>query len=170
MVGFGFDVHRLAAGESLVLGGVTFENAKLGTVAHSDGDVLLHAIMDALLGALALGDIGYHFPDTDMAYRGKSSMELLAHVHELIRKEGAKIINIDSTVVMEAPKLRPHIDTMRERISGVLGITMRQISIKATTNEKLGFIGREEGVAAYAVCQLEYATPVAGEFLPDQEG
>ena len=155
MVGFGFDVHRLAAGETLTLGGIDFADAKLGTVAHSDGDVLLHAIMDALLGALALGDIGLHFPDTDPKYRGASSIELLRHVANLVESESARIVNIDSTVVLEAPKLRPHIDAMRARISETLGLAMKQVSIKATTNERLGFIGREEGVAAYAVCQLE---------------
>jgi len=155
MIGFGFDVHRLAEGETLILGGVHFEGAKLGTVAHSDGDVLLHAIMDALLGALALGDIGYHFPDTDQQYRGKSSIQLLKRVNELILQEKATIINIDSSVVLEAPKLRPYIDEMRKNIAEALNLEMRQISIKATTNEKLGFIGRQEGVAAYAVCQLE---------------
>ncbi len=155
MIGFGFDVHRLAEGESLTLGGVDFADAKLGTVAHSDGDVLLHAIMDAMLGALALGDIGYHFPDTDPKYRGVSSIELLKHVATLIANEGATIINIDSTVVLESPKLRPHIDAMRARIAESLGLPIKKISIKATTNERLGFIGREEGVAAYAVCQLE---------------
>jgi 2-C-methyl-D-erythritol 2,4-cyclodiphosphate synthase len=154
MVGFGYDVHKLAAGESLVLGGVTFEGAALGTVAHSDGDVLLHAIMDALLGALSLGDIGSHFPDTDPKYRGANSLELLKHVATLLKTEGAVIVNIDSTVVLETPKLRPHIDAMRAVIAEALGITIKQISVKATTNERIGFVGREEGVAAYAICQL----------------
>ncbi len=155
MVGFGFDVHKLAKGETLVLGGVTLES-RLGTVAHSDGDVLLHAIMDALLGTLALGDIGLHFPDTDQEWRGADSIALLKRVYQLVRQEDAHIINIDSTVVLESPKLRPHIDAMRARIAEALSLDIKRVSIKATTNERLGFIGREEGVAAYAVVQVEY--------------
>ncbi len=154
MVGFGFDVHRLASGESLILGGVNFESAELGTVAHSDGDVLLHAIMDALLGSLALGDIGEHFPDTDERYRGASSIELLKHVRDLVIAEKAKIVNIDSMVVLEAPRLRPHVETMRRNIASALEMPFERVSIKATTNEKLGFIGRREGVTAYAVCEV----------------
>ncbi len=155
MVGFGYDVHRLAPGETLVLGGVMLES-RLGTVAHSDGDVLLHAIMDALLGALALGDIGLHFPDTAAEWRGADSMAMLKRVHQLIRTEGVHIVNIDSTVVLEVPKLRPHIDEMRAQIAEALKLDIKHVSIKATTNERLGFIGREEGVAAYAVAQVEY--------------
>ena len=154
MVGFGFDVHRLAEGESLILGGVNFEDAELGTVAHSDGDVLLHAIMDALLGSVALGDIGEHFPDTDAKYRGVSSMELLKHVRKLVLSKNAGIVNVDSMVVLEAPKLRPHVETMRRNIASALEIPFERVSIKATTNEKMGFIGRREGVAAYAVCEV----------------
>jgi 2-C-methyl-D-erythritol 2,4-cyclodiphosphate synthase len=154
MVGFGFDVHRLASGETLILGGVNFENAELGTVAHSDGDVLLHAIMDALLGSLALGDIGEHFPDTDERYRNVSSIELLKHVRDLVIAKNVKIVNIDSMVVLEAPRLRPHVETMRRNIASALEIPFERVSIKATTNEKLGFIGRREGVTAYAVCQV----------------
>jgi 2-C-methyl-D-erythritol 2,4-cyclodiphosphate synthase len=155
MVGFGFDVHRLASGESLILAGVNFENAELGTVAHSDGDVLLHAIMDALLGSLALGDIGEHFPDTEERYRGASSMELLKHVRDLVLAKNVKIVNIDSMVVLEAPRLRPHVETMRRNIASALEIPFERVSIKATTNEKLGFIGRREGVTAYAVCEVK---------------
>jgi 2-C-methyl-D-erythritol 2,4-cyclodiphosphate synthase len=155
VVGFGFDVHRLASGETLVLGGVTLES-RLGTVAHSDGDVLIHAIMDALLGALALGDIGLHFPDTAAEWRGADSIAMLKRVHHILRNEGAHIVNIDSTVVLEAPRLRPHIEQMRERIAEAVGLDIKRVSIKATTNEHLGFIGREEGVAAYAVVQVEY--------------
>jgi 2-C-methyl-D-erythritol 2,4-cyclodiphosphate synthase len=155
VVGFGFDVHKLATGETLVLGGVTLES-RLGTVAHSDGDVLVHAIMDALLGALALGDIGLHFPDTAAEWRGADSVAMLKRVHRLIQNEGAHIINIDSTVVLEAPRLRPHIEQMRERIAEAVGLDIKRISIKATTNERLGFIGREEGVAAYAVAEVEF--------------
>lgn len=155
MVGFGFDVHRLAAGESLILAGVNFENADLGTVAHSDGDVLLHAIMDALLGSLALGDIGEHFPDADARYRGISSIELLKQVRDLVVAKHAQIVNIDSMVVLEAPRLRPHVETMRRNIASALEIPFERVSIKATTNEKLGFIGRREGVTAYAVCEVK---------------
>ncbi len=155
MIGFGYDIHKLAEGESLILGGVHFPDAPLGTVAHSDGDVLLHAIMDALLGALALGDIGKHFPDTDSKYKGANSIELLKHVANLISQKNAKVINIDSTVVLERPKLRDSIDIMSANIAHTLGITPEQVSVKATTSERIGFVGREEGVAAYAVCQLE---------------
>jgi 2-C-methyl-D-erythritol 2,4-cyclodiphosphate synthase len=155
MVGFGFDVHRLASGESLILGGVNFEGAELGTVAHSDGDVLLHAIMDALLGSLALGDIGEHFPDTDARYRDVSSMKLLEHVRDLVLAKQMQIVNVDSMVVLEAPRLRPHVETMRRNIASALGIPFERVSIKATTNEKMGFIGRREGVTAYAVCEVK---------------
>lgn len=155
MIGFGYDIHKLAQGESLILGGVHFPDALLGTVAHSDGDVLLHAIMDALLGALALGDIGKQFPDTDPAYKGANSIELLKHVANLISEKDAKVVNIDSTVVLERPKLRDSIDAMSINIANALGITPGQVSVKATTSERIGFVGREEGVAAYAICQLE---------------
>jgi 2-C-methyl-D-erythritol 2,4-cyclodiphosphate synthase len=155
MVGFGFDVHRLASGESLILGGVNFESAELGTVAHSDGDVLLHAIMDALLGSVAMGDIGEHFPDTDAKYRGISSIKLLEHVRDLVLSKSAGIVNVDSMVVLEAPRLRPHVETMRRNIASALEIPFERVSIKATTNEKLGFIGRREGVTAYAVCEVK---------------
>jgi 2-C-methyl-D-erythritol 2,4-cyclodiphosphate synthase len=155
VVGFGFDIHKLAEGETLVLGGVTLES-RLGTVAHSDGDVLVHAIMDALLGALSLGDIGLHFPDTNSEWRGADSITMLKRIYPLIQNEGAHIVNIDSTVVLEVPKLRPHIDEMRKRIADALSLDIKRVSIKATTSERLGFIGREEGVAAYAVVQVEY--------------
>jgi 2-C-methyl-D-erythritol 2,4-cyclodiphosphate synthase len=155
MIGFGYDIHRLAIGESLILGGVHFPDAPLGTVAHSDGDVLLHAIMDALLGALALGDIGKHFPDTDPKYKNADSMSLLKEVGAMLKAKNATIVNIDSTVVLERPKLRDHIDVMRANISEALGLSIEHISIKATTSERIGFVGREEGVAAYAVCQLD---------------
>jgi len=155
MVGLGYDVHRLASGETLVLGGVVIDS-RLGTVAHSDGDVLVHAIMDALLGALALGDIGLHFPDTHPEWRGADSIAMLKRVHQLIQNEGAHIVNIDSTVVLETPRLRPHIEAMRERIAEALALDTKRVSIKATTSERLGFVGREEGVAAYAVAQVEW--------------
>ncbi|MEP7234635.1 MAG: 2-C-methyl-D-erythritol 2,4-cyclodiphosphate synthase, partial [Ignavibacteriota bacterium] len=134
--------------------GVHFANAPLGTVAHSDGDVLLHAIMDALLGALALGDIGKHFPDTDPRYKNANSIELLKAVTSMVSERQCRVINIDSTIVLERPKLRDHIDEMRKVISDAIGIGIDQVSIKATTSEKIGFVGREEGVAAYAVCML----------------
>ena len=158
MIGFGYDIHKLAPGESLILGGVHFIDAPLGTVAHSDGDVLLHAIIDALLGALALGDIGKHFPDTDPQYKNANSIELLKKAAELIRKKHTQILHIDSTIVMERPKLRDHIDSMRKNIADALQIRVEQVSVKATTSEKIGFVGREEGVAAYAVCQLNQNT------------
>ena len=154
MIGFGYDIHRLEAGQSLVLGGVTLESDR-GTIAHSDGDVLLHAIMDALLGSLSLGDIGMHFPDTDEAFRNASSIDLLKHVVGLIAQEGAVIVNIDSMVVLEAPKLRPHVDAMRKRIADATGLSIKRVSIKATTHEKMGFLGRAEGIAAYAVAQVD---------------
>ncbi len=156
MIGFGYDVHRLAEGESLILGGVQIES-RLGTIAHSDGDVLVHAIIDALLGALALGDIGVHFPDTHPEWRGANSIDLLKRVHQILRDEGAHIANIDSTVNLEAPRLRPHIEAMRERIAEALALDIKRVSVKATTSERLGFVGREEGIAAYAVAQVEYA-------------
>ena len=155
MIGFGYDVHKLAEGESLVLGGVTLES-RLGTIAHSDGDVLVHAIMDALLGALALGDIGLHFPDTSPEWKGADSIAMLKRVHHIIEHEGAHVVNVDATVVLEAPRLRPHIEAMRERIAQTLSLDVKRVSIKATTSERLGFVGREEGVAAYAVAQVDY--------------
>jgi 2-C-methyl-D-erythritol 2,4-cyclodiphosphate synthase len=154
MIGFGYDIHRLAPGESLVIGGILFPDAPLGTVAHSDGDVLLHAIMDALLGALALGDIGRHFPDTDPRNKDINSMVLLKRVGDLIEAHHVDIINIDSTVVLERPKLRDHIQQMRTNIAKALHLQLHQVSIKATTSEGIGMIGREEGIAAHAVCQL----------------
>lgn len=155
MIGFGYDIHRLQAGESLILGSVHFPDAALGTVAHSDGDVLLHAIMDALLGAVALGDIGLHFPDTSAEYKNANSLDLLKKVGELLAGKKVRIVNIDSTIVLEQPKLRDYIDEMRKNIADTLGLQIDQVSIKATTSERIGFVGREEGVAAYAVCQVE---------------
>lgn len=152
-IGHGYDVHALADGLRLVLCGVEIDHYK-GCVAHSDGDVAIHAICDALLGALALGDIGKLFPDTDTQYKGIDSRKLLKHVVDIIADKGFVISNIDCTIAMQRPKLRPHIDTMRERLSEVIGIDIERISVKATTTEHLGFEGREEGVSATAVVLL----------------
>lgn len=152
-IGFGYDVHQLVENRPLVIGGVTLAY-HLGLEGHSDADVLLHAICDALLGAAALGDIGFHFPNTDPAFKDISSLKLLHHVGKLLHQEGYKIGNIDAMVIMEAPKLRPHIDLMRQNIATELALTVNQVSIKATTNETIGFVGREEGVAAQAVCLI----------------
>ena len=152
-IGHGYDVHALAEGLRLVLCGVEIEHSK-GCVAHSDGDVAIHAICDAMLGALALGDIGKLFPDTDQQYKGIDSTVLLKHVIELVKSNGYSISNIDCTIAMQRPKLRPHIDTMRARLSEVVGIAVDRISVKATTTEHLGFEGREEGVSTTAVVLL----------------
>ncbi len=152
-IGNGYDIHRLVSDRPLILGGVQISH-ELGLLGHSDADVLTHAIMDALLGALGLGDIGHYFPATDPKWAGADSLELLVQVHELIRAKGWEIGNLDSVVVAERPKLKPHLQAMRDRLATVLGITADQISIKATTNEKLGPVGREEGISAYAVALL----------------
>lgn len=153
-VGFGYDVHALVSGRPLVLGGVTIEHP-LGLAGHSDADVLLHAVSDALLGAAALGDIGRHFPDTNAAYEGISSLVLLERTGHLVNRAGFRIANIDATVVAEQPKLAPHIADMIGRIAGAIQIPGDRINIKATTTEGLGFTGRREGIAAYAVALLE---------------
>lgn len=152
-IGMGYDVHKLVEGRKLILGGVEIPYEK-GLLGHSDADVLLHAIMDALLGAAALGDIGKHFPDTDPAYKGISSMKLLEHVGELLEEHLFLIENIDATVIAQAPKLRPYIDTMRENIAQALGIELSQINVKATTEEGLGFTGSGEGISSQAICLL----------------
>lgn len=152
-VGMGYDVHKLVEGRDLILGGVKIEH-ELGLLGHSDADVLVHAIMDALLGAAALGDIGKHFPDTDDAYKGADSMKLLDHVGQLILEKGYVIENIDATIIAQRPKLRPYIEQMEENVAKVLHIEKDQINIKATTEERLGFTGREEGMAAQAICSL----------------
>lgn len=152
-VGFGYDVHRLVKERKLILGGVEIPY-ELGLLGHSDADVLVHAVMDALLGAAALGDIGKHFPDTEEQYRGVSSMKLLARVRELLEREGYVIENIDATVVAQQPKLRPYIRQMEEAMAKVLGIHISQINVKATTEEGLGFTGSGAGIAAQAVCSL----------------
>ena len=152
-VGIGYDVHRLAENRKLILGGVEIPYT-LGLLGHSDADVLIHAIMDALLGAAALGDIGKHFPDTDSAYQGISSRKLLAHVAQLLEQEGYVIENIDATVIAQKPKLRPYIEQMEQNIAQVLGIAKNQVNIKATTEDGLGFTGNMEGISAQAVCSL----------------
>jgi 2-C-methyl-D-erythritol 2,4-cyclodiphosphate synthase len=153
-IGNGYDVHALAEGESLWLGGIKIEHEK-GTIAHSDGDVLIHAICDALLGALALGDIGKHFPDTSSEFKNIDSKILLKKCSELIVSKGYSIVNIDSTICAQRPKLKDHIEGMRKCLANVLDIDSDQISVKATTTEKLGFVGREEGISSYAVVLLE---------------
>lgn len=152
-VGLGYDVHRLAEERDLILGGVKIPYEK-GLLGHSDADVLLHAIMDALLGAAALGDIGKHFPDTDPAYRGISSVKLLEHVAALLDENLFLVENIDATIIAQAPKMRPHIDQMRENIAKALGIEASQVNVKATTEEGLGFTGSGEGISAQAICLL----------------
>ena len=149
-IGFGYDVHRLEEGIPLWLGGVEIEHYK-GSVGHSDADVLLHAICDAILGAAALGDIGMHFPDTDPEYKGIASTILLQRTGDLLRSRGYAIGNIDSTICLQTPKIKAYIPKMREQIARYLGLREDQVSVKATTEEKLGFTGREEGISAYAV-------------------
>lgn len=152
-VGNGYDVHQLAEGLPLVLGGVAIPHTK-GCVAHSDGDVLIHALCDALLGALALGDIGHHFPDTSDEYAGIDSKILLSRVVAMIRDRGWEIVNVDNTLLAQKPKIAPFVPRMRQTLAGVMGIPVEAVSVKATTTERLGFTGREEGIAAYATCLL----------------
>ena len=154
-IGTGYDVHRLQEGLPLWIGGVLVPHTH-GLVGHSDADVLLHAISDALLGAAALGDIGKHFPDTDPQYKGIASTKLLAHVGSLLRKQGYTVGNIDATVAAQRPKLAPYIDQMRQTIADTLGIEVGQVSVKATTTERLGFEGREEGISMQAVVILNF--------------
>lgn len=153
-IGMGYDVHKLVEGRKLILGGVEIPYEK-GLLGHSDADVLLHAIMDALLGAAALGDIGKHFPDTDPAYKGVSSIRLLEHVADLLEEHQFLIENIDATIIAQRPKMRPYIDTMRENIAKALKIEADQINVKATTEEGLGFTGSGEGISSQAICMLE---------------
>lgn len=152
-IGIGYDVHKLVEGRDMIIGGVKIPYEK-GLLGHSDADVLLHAIMDALLGAAALGDIGKHFPDTDPAYRGISSLTLLEKVGDLLEENNFLIENIDATVIAQAPKMRPHIDAMRENIAKALRIYINQVNVKATTEEGLGFTGAGEGISAQAICML----------------
>ncbi|MGL4393444.1 MAG: 2-C-methyl-D-erythritol 2,4-cyclodiphosphate synthase [Fusobacteriaceae bacterium] len=153
-IGNGYDVHKLVEGRDLILGGIKIPHLK-GVLGHSDGDVLIHAIMDAMLGAIALGDIGQHFPDTDKKYSGIDSTILLKEVKNLIHKKNYKIINIDSIVVLQSPKIKSYIPEMQKKLAEVLGIEINQISVKATTEENLGFTGDESGVKSYAVVLLE---------------
>lgn len=156
-VGMGYDVHRLTAGRKLILGGVEIPYGK-GLLGHSDADVLVHAVMDALLGAAALGDIGKHFPDTDPEYEGVSSIRLLEHVGGLLDEKGYVIENIDATIVAQRPKMRPYIEQMRENIATALRIETDQVNVKATTEEGLGFTGTGEGISSQAVCAVEKYT------------
>ena len=152
-IGMGYDVHRLLEGRKMIIGGVEIPYEK-GLLGHSDADVLLHAISDALLGAAALGDIGKHFPDTDPAFKDADSLKLLARVGELLEENNYFIENIDATIIAQQPKMRPHIDKMRENIAGALGIEMSQVNVKATTEEGLGFTGSMEGISSQAICML----------------
>ena len=152
-VGMGYDVHRLTEERKLILGGVEIPWEK-GLLGHSDADVLVHAVMDALLGAAALGDIGKHFPDTDPAYKGISSILLLRYVTELLKKNGYAIGNVDATIIAQKPKMAPHILKMRENMAEAMGISVDCLNVKATTEEGLGFTGREDGIAAQAICLL----------------
>lgn len=152
-IGMGYDVHKLVEGRDLIMGGVKIPYEK-GLLGHSDADVLLHAISDSLLGAAALGDIGKHFPDTDEAYKGADSLMLLQKVGELLEQEGFLIENIDATIIAQAPKMRPHIDKMRENIARVLNLEVNQVNVKATTEEGLGFTGSGEGISAQSICML----------------
>ncbi|HDS1748322.1 MULTISPECIES: 2-C-methyl-D-erythritol 2,4-cyclodiphosphate synthase [Pseudomonas] len=152
-IGHGYDVHRFCDGDFITLGGVRIPH-KYGLLAHSDGDVLLHALSDALLGAAGLGDIGKHFPDTDPQFKGADSRVLLRHVVRIVQAKGWKVGNVDATIVAQAPKMAPHIETMRQRIAEDLQVELDQVNVKATTTEKLGFTGREEGIAVHAVALL----------------
>lgn len=153
-IGFGYDAHRLTKGRDLILGGVKIPYPK-GLLGHSDADVLTHAIGEAILGALSLGDLGKHFPDTDEKYKGISSLKILSMINDMAKKENAEVINIDSTIVAEEPKLSGYILKMKQNISDVLKIDVSQVSVKATTTEGMGFAGRKEGIAAYAVVLVE---------------
>lgn len=153
-VGMGYDVHRLVEERRLILGGVEIPYEK-GLLGHSDADVLLHAIMDAMLGAAALGDIGRHFPDTDPAYKGADSMVLLQACREKLRAAGYRVHNLDALICAQAPKMAPHIETMRANIARALALEVNAVNVKATTTERLGFVGDGSGISAYAVCLLE---------------
>ncbi len=154
-IGHGYDVHKLVEGRKLILGGVEIPNGNIGLLGHSDADVLLHAISDALLGAAALGDIGKHFPDTDDRYKDADSLMLLQEVIRLLRKHGFTVGNIDATVLAQAPKLAPYIEDMRKNIAQACKLPLEAVSVKATTEEGLGFTGKKQGIAAHAVCLLQ---------------
>lgn len=153
-IGIGYDVHRLVEGRKMILGGVEMQHEK-GLLGHSDADVLLHAISDALLGALALGDIGKHFPDTDKNFKDANSRELLRRVVSLVHEKGWLVENVDAVIIAERPKIGPHVEAMCKNISADLGVAFDCVSVKATTNEKIGFLGREEGIAAQAIALLK---------------
>ncbi len=152
--GIGYDVHRLAEGRKLILGGIEIAHSR-GLEGHSDADVLSHAIADALLGAIGAGDIGQHFPNTDESIRGISSIEILEHVSKLLAEKKARVLNVDATIIAEEPKIAPHVSAMRKKIAEAIDVSESNLSIKATTNEKLGFIGRGEGIAAMAIASIE---------------
>ena len=154
-IGHGYDVHKLVDGRKLILGGVEIDNNGIGLLGHSDADVLLHAVSDALLGAAAYGDIGKHFPDTDEKYKNADSLKLLKCVYELLKENGYHIVNLDATVLAQAPKLAPHIVKMRENIAEALDLDVDFVSVKATTEEGLGFTGAKQGIAAHCVCLIE---------------
>ena len=154
MIGLGYDTHRLVEGRPLILGGVRIEH-DLGLAGHSDADVLTHAIIDAVLGAAGLGDIGAHFPDTDERWRDADSIALLRHVASLVREEGLRVVNVDATIVLERPKVGAHREAMRERLAEALDLDARRVNVKATTGEGMGFVGRAEGAAAMAIAALE---------------
>ena len=168
-VGLGYDVHKLAEGRDLIIGGVNIPYEK-GLLGHSDADVLLHAISDALLGAAALGDIGKHFPDTDPKYKGADSLKLLEHVGKLLEENLYIIENIDATIIAQRPKMAPHIPQMRENIARVLGVEVDQVNIKATTEEGLGFTGAGEGISSQAICAIEKITNFASVTVADENG
>ena len=153
-IGHGYDVHKLVEGRDLILGGVKIDH-RMGLLGHSDADVLLHAVSDALLGAAGLGDIGRHFPDTDPQYKGADSLKLLAIVGEKVASAGYRVSNIDVTVIAQKPKLKDHIGAMEQNIASALGLDVSRVNVKATTEERLGFTGREEGLSCHAVCLLE---------------
>ena len=153
-IGQGYDVHRLVEGRDLIIGGVKIEHPT-GLLGHSDADVLLHAICDAMLGAAALGDIGKHFPDSDPAYKGIDSRKLLRLCRDKLAERGYKVVNLDATIIAQAPKMRPHIDKMRENIASDIGIDLDCVNVKATTEEHLGFTGRGEGISSSAVCLID---------------
>lgn len=166
-VGMGYDVHRLVEGRKLIIGGVDIPYER-GLLGHSDADVLLHAISDALLGAAALGDIGKHFPDSDPAYEGISSVILLKKVGELLEEKGFLIENIDATIIAQAPKMRPYIDTMRKNVAEALGLDVEHVNVKATTEEGLGFTGTGEGISAQAICLLTCPFDLTAQAVPGE--